>query len=297
MDQVLSILDASPALTIAVAGLFGLLIGSFLNVVIYRLPVMMQREWQRQCAELEEREPPEQPVFNLVTPRSACPSCRRPIRALENIPVVSWLVLRGRCAGCAKRISARYPAIEITASLVSMAVAWHFGFSWELAAALVFSYALIALTMIDYDHQLLPDSITLPLLWLGLLLSLFHGQTDAQRLFIAPQTAIVGAAAGYLSLWSVYQLFKLITGKEGMGFGDFKLLAALGAWLGWQALPLIIILSAVVGAVVGGLAMIVARHGRETPIPFGPFLAAAGWISMIWGDTLTGQYLRLTGIS
>ncbi len=297
MDQVLSILDASPALTIAVAGLFGLLIGSFLNVVIYRLPVMMQREWQRQCAELEEREPPEQPVFNLVTPRSACPSCRRPIRALENIPVVSWLVLRGRCAGCAERISARYPAIEITASLVSMAVAWHFGFSWELAAALVFSYALIALTMIDYDHQLLPDSITLPLLWLGLLLSLFHGQTDAQRLFIAPQTAIVGAAAGYLSLWSVYQLFKLITGKEGMGFGDFKLLAALGAWLGWQALPLIIILSAVVGAVVGGLAMIVARHGRETPIPFGPFLAAAGWISMIWGDTLTGQYLRLTGIS
>ena len=297
MDQVFSLLDASPALTITVTGLFGLLIGSFLNVVIYRLPLMMQREWHRQCAELEERELPEEPAFNLVTPRSACPSCQRPIRALENIPVLSWLVLRGRCAGCRKRISLRYPSIELTTALISMAVAWHFGPGWEMLAALVFSFALIALTMIDYDHKLLPDSITLPLLWLGLVLSLFHGDLPSQRLFIAPATAIAGAAAGYLSLWSVYQAFKLVTGKEGMGFGDFKLLAALGAWLGWQALPLIIILSAVVGAVVGGVLMIATRHGRETPIPFGPFLAAAGWIALIWGDTLTGQYLRLTGLS
>ena len=297
MNQVLSLLDASPALTIAVTGLFGLAFGSFLNVVIYRLPVMMQREWRRQCAELEERELPEEPAFNLVTPRSACVTCRRPIRVLENIPVLSWLWLRGRCAGCRGRISPRYPSIELATALISMAVAWHFGLGWELPAALAFSYALIALTMIDYDHKLLPDSITLPLLWLGLVLSLFHGDVQGQSLFIAPATAIAGAAAGYLSLWSVYQVFKLATGKEGMGFGDFKLLAALGAWLGWQALPLIIILSAVVGALVGGVLMIATRHGRETPIPFGPFLAAAGWIAMIWGDTLTGHYLRLTGLS
>ncbi len=298
MTELLELLRLYPAIFAAAGGLFGLLIGSFLNVVIHRLPIMMEREWRRQCAELEERElPAEETPYTLVKPRSACPACQRPIRAIENIPVISWLVLRAKCAGCGAPISVRYPAVELLTGVLSVAVAWRFGVSWETLAALLFTWSLIALSGIDFDTKLLPDSITLPLLWLGLLLSLFHLQTDAQRLFVDPRTAIIGAAAGYLSLWSVYQLFKLATGKEGMGFGDFKLLAALGAWLGWQALPLIIILSAVVGAVTGIALMALASRGREVPMPFGPFLAAAGWIALMWGDQLTAAYLRMSGMA
>ncbi|MBT8136671.1 MAG: A24 family peptidase [Gammaproteobacteria bacterium] len=286
-----------PAMFAAVAGLFGLTIGSFLNVVIHRLPIMMEQDWRRQCAELEQREAPEQTPYNLLRPRSACPGCNRPIRASENVPLLSWLLLRGKCAGCGQSISVRYPLVELLTGILSALVAWRFGVTWETVAALALTWSLVTLAGIDFDTKLLPDSITLPLLWLGLFLSLFYPQADAQRLFIDPRTAIIGAAAGYLSLWSVYQLFKLTTGKEGMGYGDFKLLGALGAWLGWQALPLIIILSAVVGAVVGVALILLARHGREVPMPFGPFLAAAGWIALMWGDTLTGHYMRITGMS
>lgn len=297
MNEILELLRQMPALLIGVTGILGLIIGSFLNVVIHRLPIMMEREWRRQCAELEEREPADEPVYNLVKPRSACPGCSRPIRAIENIPLISWLILRGKCAGCQQPISARYPAVELLTGVLSALVAWHFGASLETMAALVFTWSLIALAGIDFDTKLLPDSITLPLLWLGLLLSLFHNDVAAQHLFIEPRSAIIGAAAGYLSLWTVYQLFKLVTGKEGMGFGDFKLLGALGAWLGWQSLPLIIILSAVVGAVLGSAVMLLTRRGREVPIPFGPFLAAAGWIALMWGDTLTAHYMRITGMT
>lgn len=282
MNEIWILLGQSPALFVAVTGLLGLVVGSFLNVVIYRLPIMMEHDWRRQCAELEQRPVDEQQPFSLIRPRSACPACHRPIRAIENIPLLSWLFLRARCAGCKARISARYPAIELLTGILSATVAWRFGLTWETLAALLLTWSLIAMSGIDFDHKLLPDSITLPLLWLGLVLSLFHLQVDAQRLFIEPRTAIIGAAAGYLSLWSVYQLFKLVTGKEGMGFGDFKLLGALGAWLGWQSLPLIVLLSAVVGAVLGGTLMLLTRRGREVPIPFGPFLAAAGWIALIW---------------
>ncbi len=279
----------------AVAVFFGLLIGSFLNVVIYRLPVMMEREWQGQCRELlgvsedgKHAAPP--PVFNLITPRSRCPHCERPVAALENIPLLSYLWLKGRCAGCGAHISLRYPVIEAVTGLLSGIVAWHFGFGWTAAAALLLTWGLIALTVIDFDHQLLPDSITLPLLWLGLLLS-----TDT--LLVDSATSIIGAAAGYLSLWTVYILFKWVTGKEGMGHGDFKLLAMLGAWVGWQGLPVIVLLSSVVGAVVG-ISLIVARgRDRNIPIPFGPYLAAAGWLTLLWGDALTARYFALLGIS
>lgn len=296
MDAITSLLRDSGAILTGVSGLLGLVIGSFLNVVIYRLPIMMERDWRRQCAELEEREIAEQPVFNLVVPPSACPDCRRRIRAYENIPVLSWLLLRGRCAGCSKPISPRYPLIELTTAILSAVIATYFGFSWETLAALLFTWTLIALTMIDYDRQWLPDNLTLPLLWAGLLLSLGHGAVDSQRLFVAPQSAIIGAAAGYLSLWGVFHLFRLVTGKEGMGYGDFKLLAALGAWLGWQALPLIVLLSAVVGAVVGVALIAFRRHQRGKPIPFGPFLAAAGWIALLWGDQLSSAYLAAVGL-
>lgn len=296
MSAIVEVLRASPALTTVSSGLIGLLIGSFLNVVIYRLPLMMERDWRRHCAELEGREATAEPEFNLVRPRSACPHCQRPIRARENVPVLSWLLLRGRCAGCGGRISARYPLVELATAVASALVAWRFGATVETLAALAFTWALIALALIDYDTQLLPDAITLPLLWLGLLLSVAHPVAGAERLFVSPAAAITGAAAGYLSLWSVYQAFKLATGKEGMGFGDFKLLAALGAWLGWQALPLIIVLSAVVGALVGGALMAFTSRGREAAIPFGPFLAAAGWIALLYGDVLAGLYLDTMGL-
>jgi leader peptidase (prepilin peptidase)/N-methyltransferase len=270
--------------------LIGLAIGSFLNVVIHRLPKMMEQQWRRDCQELEgtysERETA---PYNLSRPASHCPQCGHKIRPWENIPVVSWLMLKGRCSQCKTLISPRYPIIESITAILSVVVALHFGFTWATLAALFLTWALIALSVIDFDVQLLPDNITLPFLWLGLLLSLAGIFTD-------PSTAIIGAAAGYLSLWSVYQLFKRLTGKEGMGYGDFKLLAMLGAWLGWQYLPQIIMLSAMVGAVVGILLILVRGRDRNIPIPFGPYLAAAGWISLMWGDQINNAYLRWSGM-
>ena len=264
----------------------GLLVGSFLNVVIHRLPKMMDNDWRSQCAELHGQATPDTEALSLSVPRSRCPQCGHPITALENIPVISWLVLRGKCSACRAPISSRYPIVEALTSLLSILAAVHFGFGWAAAGALLLIWGLIALTFIDYDTQLLPDSITLPLLWAGLLLNLFGTYTDLQ-------SAVVGAMAGYLSLWSVYWGFKLVTGKEGMGYGDFKLLAALGAWLGWQTLPLIILLSSLVGALLGIALIVLAKRGRNVPIPFGPYLATAGLIALLWGRELTQAYLRL----
>jgi len=303
---IIELLSTNTLFYLFCVGLLGLVIGSFLNVVIYRLPIMMEREWISQCAELTadqdnpseddiannsvlNKDAPDQSTFNLNTPRSSCPHCGHAITALENIPVISFLMLRGKCSDCGARISARYPIIELVTALLSVAIAWHFGFSWQALAGLFFTWALIALTMIDFDHQLLPDSITLPFLWIGLGLSLWS-------VFIDSHTAVVGAIAGYLSLWTVYWAFKLITGKEGMGFGDFKLLALLGAWMGWQMLPVIILLSSVVGAVVGITLIVTRGRDRTIPIPFGPYLAAAGWIALLWGTDLTNAYLRYSGL-
>lgn len=274
----------------------GLLVGSFLNVVIYRLPIMMQREWRQQCYEFLELDPhetgKEEPidqhqVFNLVKPDSHCPQCHAPVRAWQNIPVISWLLLRGRCATCHTPISVRYPVIEIVTSVVSGLVAYQFGATWLMLAVLVFSWSLIAMTVIDIDHHLLPDSITIPLLWLGLLVNAFG--LNAQ---ISLHDAVIGASAGYLILWTLYWGFKLLTGKEGMGYGDFKLLAALGAWMGWQSLLLIIILSSVVGALTGILLLLRGRD-RNTPIPFGPYLAGAGFLTMLWGEPLIQLYFSM----
>jgi leader peptidase (prepilin peptidase) / N-methyltransferase len=277
---------SDPTVFTVACALFGLIVGSFLNVVIYRLPKMMERDWHSQCAELRGESAPEAEPLSLSTPRSRCPSCGHAISALENIPVLSWLFLRGRCSACATSISARYPIVEaITAALTAFA-ATHFGLTWATAGAIVLLWSLIALTFIDFDTQLLPDSITLPLLWAGLLFNLFGTFTDLQ-------SAVIGSIGGYLSLWSVYWAFKLATGKEGMGYGDFKLLAALGAWLGWQMLPLTILLSSLVGAVVGIALILLAKHGRNVPIPFGPYLAAAGLLALFWGKDLTQAYLRL----
>ncbi|HKK29493.1 MAG TPA: A24 family peptidase [Alphaproteobacteria bacterium] len=273
---------------------FGLLVGSFLNVVIHRLPLMMRRDWRAQCME-EIAEPapavPEGP-FNIVVPRSRCPQCGRGIRAVENIPLVSWMVLRGRCAGCRAQISPRYPAVELLTGLMFAATAWMLPWPEQALAGIVLTGALIALTFIDIDEQLLPDSITLPLLWMGLLFNLAAGE----QAFASLPDAVAGAAAGYLFLWLVYQGFKLVTGKEGMGYGDFKLLAALGAWLGWQMLPLIVLLSAVVGAIVGIAMILLLGRDKQGPIPFGPYLAAAGWIALLWGPQLTDAYLHLSGL-
>ncbi len=285
----------APAVFIAVAFAFALIIGSFLNVIIYRLPLMMQRDWREQCDELSKEPAPDLPEgkFNLVVPRSRCPSCGAAINAWQNIPVLSYLLLGAQCSNCQKSISVRYPLVETMTAILAAICAWHFGFGWEALMAIGLSFALVAISLIDADHQIIPDSIVIPLMWAGLIMSLFHPLAGADTLFIAPQDAIVGAVAGYLSLWSVYQLFKLITGKEGMGYGDFKLLAALGAWLGWQALPTIILMSAVVGAVIG-IALIVFRgRDRQIPIPFGPYLAAAGWITMLWGETIKNAYLDM----
>lgn len=263
----------------------GLCVGSFLNVVIYRLPKIMQRDWELQCAELRGEKPPEQEVFNLARPRSRCPACAHPITALQNIPIASYLALGGKCAACGTRISPRYPLIEALSGLAAAYAAWHFGFGLAAFAAMSFLWCMIALSFIDFDTQLLPDSITLPLVWAGLLLGL--GGT-----FVDLRSAVIGAAAGYLSLWSVYWGFRLITGKEGMGFGDFKLLAAIGAWLGWQMLPLVVLASSFVGAIVGVSLMLFAKHGRNVPIPFGPYLAVAGAIALFWGKPLTDAYLK-----
>ena len=283
----------SPLAFTATAFIFALLIGSFLNVVIYRLPIMMYREWHEQCEELQKADTPELPEkpFSLVVPRSACPSCGAQISAWQNIPVISYLLLGGRCGGCKQKISMRYPLVELLTAVLAAVCAMHFGFGWEALMAIGLTFALVAISMIDYDHQLIPDSIVMPLLWVGLAMSLFHPMAGADTLFVSPVDSITGAIAGYMSLWSVYQLFKLITGKEGMGYGDFKLLAALGAWLGWEAVLVIVLMSAVVGAVFGIAMIVIMGRDRQLPIPFGPYLAAAGWITMFYGETIWNAYM------
>jgi leader peptidase (prepilin peptidase)/N-methyltransferase len=280
----------------------GLVIGSFLNVVIYRLPIILEREWRSQATDLlrpaDEAAPAATPAerFTLSAPRSACPKCKAPITAMQNIPVVSWLVLRGRCASCKAKISARYPVVELATGILSAWVAWHFGFGAPAACALLVTWALIALTGIDIDHQLLPDNITLPLMWAGLVAAIAVGPTLGAALPVSPKDAIIGAAAGYVSLWLVFHAFKLVTGKEGMGYGDFKLFAALGAWLGWKVLPVVIVLSAATGAVLGILMIAFQGRDRRAPMPFGPYLAAAGWLAMMYGDWLLNGYLRISGL-
>lgn len=284
-------LQTSPALFALVCFILGLVMGSFLNVVIHRLPRMLERQWRAECAELVggNADRTETERFNLVLPRSRCPHCRHAIRAWENIPLLSYLLLRGRCSACRQRISPRYPAVELLAGLAAAMVAWHFGWSPAALGALLLSWALLALTFIDFDEQLLPDAITLPLLWLGLLFNLWGT-------YVPLHDAVIGAMAGYLSLWTVYQLFRLATGKEGMGYGDFKLLALLGAWLGWQALPMIILLSSVVGAVLGIGLILATRRDRGVPMPFGPFLAIAGWIALIWQEPILELWYRFLGV-
>lgn len=264
----------------------GLCAGSFLNVVIHRMPRIMENRWRAECAELSDAPAPPQERYNLVVPRSACPKCGHKITALENIPVLSYLALRGKCSGCGTRISPRYPIIELTAAALSAYIAWRMGFTVATAGALVFAWAMIALAFIDLDTFFLPDDITLPLLWAGLLLNLRGTYVDLS-------SAVIGAAAGYLVLWSIFWIFKWTTGKEGMGYGDFKLLAAIGAWLGWKMLPLVILLSSFVGAGVGIALIIFARRGRNVPIPFGPYLALAGLIALLHGEALNRQYLDL----
>ena len=269
----------------------GLVVGSFLNVVIYRLPLMMETRWRRDCCELlEVPQEKEAARLTLATPNSHCPHCGSAIKPWHNIPLISYLLLGGKCASCGVKISLRYPAVELVTGLLTLCLACFFAFSPALLGAIIFTWALVALTMIDLDHTLLPDDITLPLLWLGLLFNL--GGT-----YVSLGDAVIGAMAGYLILWGVYWLFKLVTGKDGMGYGDFKLLAALGAWLGWQALPLVILLSSVVGAVCGIALMLIKRRGREVAIPFGPYLAAAGWIALLWGEPLTNRYLSAAGLN
>ena len=290
-------LQASPAAFLITVGVVALLVGSFLNVVIHRLPIMMEREWKAECRELlatdgnpatTATEPQER--YNLIVPRSRCPHCGHMIRAWENVPVVSYLVLRGRCASCGAAISAQYPLVEALTGLLAVVVAWHFGYTPQTLAALGFTWALIALAVIDLRTQLLPDAITQPLLWAGILVNLLWG------LFADVQSSILGAVFGYLSLWLVYHGFKLLTGKEGMGFGDFKLLAALGAWLGWQSLPLIILLSSFVGAAIGIALILIRGRDRNIPLPFGPYLAIAGWIALLWGEDITRSYLGSVGL-
>ena len=274
---------------VCVGLLLGLLIGSFLNVVVYRLPIMMQRYWHEQAREiLELPAEPQAATFNLVLPNSSCPHCAHEIKPRENIPVISYLFLRGKCSSCKASISMRYPLVELTCGLLSAFIAWHFGFTWQAGAMLVLTWGLLAMSLIDVDHQLLPDSLVLPLLWLGLIANSFG-------LFTSLEDALWGAIAGYLSLWSVYWLFKLVTGKEGMGYGDFKLLAMLGAWGGWQVLPLTILLSSLVGAVLGLIMLRLRNAETSTPIPFGPYLAIAGWIALLWGEQITSSYLQIAG--
>ena len=298
--ELIEYLNNSPMAFVIVCGIFGLAVGSFLNVVILRLPVMMEREWRNQCRELlEDRNErtatpapqagADQERFDLVYPPSHCPKCGHKITAMENIPVLSYMMLKGKCSGCGVRIPFRYPLIESVTGLLSAVVAWHFGIGWEVGAALLLTWSLVSLTVIDIDHQLLPDSITLPFLWLGLIASLFG-------VFVDSSTAIIGALAGYLSLWSVYKLFKWTTGKEGMGYGDFKLLAMLGAWLGWQMILPVILLSSLVGAVVGITMILVRGRDKNIPIPFGPYLATAGWICLLWGKDIVQLYMDWMGI-
>jgi leader peptidase (prepilin peptidase)/N-methyltransferase len=316
---IFAMLAASPALFVSVCVVLGLLIGSFLNVVIHRVPIMMDNALRAECAELAAAEDPDgmaetlpsqatvemfdmpagdspgaRPApYNLVVPRSACPRCKAPITALQNIPVVSWLALRGKCAHCKAPISARYPLVELATGVLSGFIAWHFGFGFACLAALVFTWFLIALTMIDFDTRFLPDQLTYPLLWAGLLVSLSHPVWSDGAAPLTPRDCIIGAAAGYLALWSVYWAFKLLTGKEGMGYGDFKLFAALGAWLGWQMLLPILLIASGVGAVIGIVVMIRQRRGRDMQIAFGPFLAIAGWLTLVVGHELVAKYFAL----
>ena len=287
----LELLQSSPTYLFVTLTVLGLLIGSFLNVVIHRLPVMMERQWKLDCLqELHpDKVPDEMEPYNLVKPDSTCPSCGHAIRAWENIPVISYLFLKGKCSSCKTGISARYPAIEIVSALLAVTAGLYFGATVQTALVCIFGWTLLTLTMIDYDTKLLPDSLTLPLLWLGLIANSFE-------LFTSLQDAVYGAVAGYMFLWSVFWVFKLLTGKDGMGYGDFKLLAALGAWMGWQALPVVILLSSVVGIVFFVILMLFKKLQRSDPIPFGPYLAAAGFIAMIWGDQLLSAYLQTMGI-
>ena len=284
---------SSPPIFVALVFVLSLLVGSFLNVVIYRLPIMLERGWRDQCKELSETPAPDLPEgrFDLVFPRSRCLSCGAQITALQNIPILSYLILGGKCGNCSAAIAKRYPVVESLTAILTAIVAWRFGFGWESAAAVLLTWALIAISVIDIDHQIIPDSISLPLIWMGLFLGLFYPVADADVLFVDPKAGLIGALAGYLSLWCIYQLFRVITGKEGMGYGDFKLLAVLGAWLGWQMLPLVILLSAVVAATVGIAMIVLRRHDRNVPIPFGPYLAAAGWIAMLYGKQIVTSYL------
>lgn len=293
MQQLSELFNLYPALFITATALLSLIIGSFLNVVIYRLPKMMENEWQQEykayfaAGSATEAAPAK---FNLAVPRSACPACNAQVLARDNVPVLSWLLLKGKCRSCRTPISIRYPVVEALTAVLSAVVAWKLGFGLAAAVLIFTTWTLIALTFIDIDKMLLPDQLTLPLLWLALLFSL------SSSAFVNPGQAIVGAAAGYLSLWSVYWLFKLLTGKEGMGYGDFKLLAVFGALLGWQQLPLIILLSSCVGAVVGVILLSVQGKNKATPIPFGPYIAAAGWIALLWGEQITSAYLRYLGL-
>ena len=312
LNDLASLYAGDVALFVGSVFVLGLVVGSFLNVVIYRLPIMLERDWRAQEAELlpppygatipglvgsadsAAQTGPEQ--LTLSTPRSACPTCKAPIKAWQNIPVLSWLVLRGCCASCKARISARYPLVELGTGLLSAGVAWHFGFGAPAACGLLLTWALIALTGIDIDHQLLPDGITLPLMWAGLLAAVIVGPIAGSPIPVSARDALIGAMSGYVSLWLVFHAFRLITGKEGMGYGDFKLFAALGAWLGWKLLPLVILLSAATGAVLGILMIVLRGRDRAAPIPFGPYLAAAGWIAMMYGDSLVDGYLRVSGL-
>ena len=293
MDALLTLLQNQNAgFFISFVALFGLVVGSFLNVVVHRLPIMLEKTWRRDCEEyLGLKSSPEEPQlkFNLIFPHSHCPHCQHPVRAYENIPVISYVMLGGKCSQCKKNISLRYPIIEILTALVSLTVAWKFGPTWQTAGGLALSWSLICLSAIDMDRRLLPDAIVLPLIWLGLFISLFDIFTDCR-------SSIIGAITGYMSLWSVFQLFKLFTGKEGMGYGDFKLLALFGAWFGWQNLLLIVLLSSMVGTIVGLMMIVFFKHDRTIPIPFGPYLGLAGWIAMLWGDEITASYFRLVGI-
>jgi leader peptidase (prepilin peptidase)/N-methyltransferase len=276
----MELLSSQPWLALLCAAVLGLIVGSFLNVVAYRLPLMLERDWQRQSREILGLDAPTEPAFNLALPRSHCPACGCPLRAQDNLPLLSYLLLRGRCRQCQATIPLRYPLLEAFTALLSIVVVAHFGVSWLSLFALLFTWTLLALAAIDIEQQLLPDDLTQPLLWLGLLL-------NTQSLFVSPVSAVAGAAVGYLVLWSVYWMFRLLTGREGLGQGDFKLLAALGAWLGWQALPLVVLLSSLVGALTG-IALIALRgRDRREPLPFGPYLAAAGFIALLWGQKLS----------
>ncbi|MEE9451260.1 MAG: A24 family peptidase [Gammaproteobacteria bacterium] len=293
MTEIHNLLQTQPAALYILVGLLSLCIGSLLNVIIYRLPIMLQQQWQAECRDYldlpEEADQKETTSFNLFFPRSHCPHCKKIVKAWHNIPILSYCLLRGRCAYCRQSISIRYPCIEFLTLLLSLFVVWMFGYSWQSVSALLFSWSLLCLVMIDIDHKILPDVITLPLLWLGLLISINH-------VFVSSSMAIIGAIAAYAFLWLFIKLFKLLTGKEGMGHGDFKLFAVFGAWLGWQMLPLIIVFASITGAIFGAIILLCTRQHKSTPIPFGPYLAMSAWVMMFWGQDLMRFYLDTMGI-